>query len=227
MIGRTRPGVRLLVVTAVKAEQQAVLSGLSHPDGRIGVEVGGVGPAMAAASTARLLALAEAAGTPYSAVISAGIAGGLTVDPGAIAIGTRAVAADLGSDSPDGFLSVEELGFGTSTVECDSGLVAGLRRELPAAVTGEILTVSTVTGTHTRAAELTSRHPAAVAEGMEGYGVGIAAVLAALAFAEVRTISNPVGPRDRANWRIDEALAALTTAARALESAVRAVASAT
>jgi futalosine hydrolase len=86
-------------------------------------------------------------------------------------------------------------------VECDSALVAGLRQELPAAASGEILTVSTVTGTHTRAAELTSRHPAAIAEGMEGYGVGIAAVLAAVAFAEVRTISNPVGPRDRANWR--------------------------
>jgi futalosine hydrolase len=227
VIGRARAGARLLVVTAVKAEQQAVLRGLSHQDGRISVEVGGVGPAMAAASTARLLALAEAAGTPYAAVISAGIAGGLGAEAGAIVLGTRAVAADLGSDSPDGFLSVEELGFGTSTVECDSGLVAGLRQELPSAVAGEILTVSTVTGTHTRAAELTSRHPAAVAEGMEGYGVAIAAVLATIAFAEVRTISNPVGPRDRANWRIDEALAALTTAARALEAAVRAVASAT
>jgi len=227
VIGRARATGRLLVVTAVKAEQQAVLRGLSHLDGRISVEVGGVGPAMAAASTARLLALADAAGAPYAAVISAGIAGGLTAGPGAIVLGTRAVAADLGSDSPDGFLSVEELGFGTSTVECDSGLVAGLRHELPSAVAGEILTVSTVTGTRTRAAELTSRHPSAVAEGMEGYGVAIAAVLATIAFAEIRTISNPVGPRDRASWRIDEALAALTTAARALEPAVRAVASAT
>jgi futalosine hydrolase len=182
---------------------------------------------MAAASTARLLARAEAAGTPYAAVISAGIAGGLTAAPGAIVIGSRAIAADLGSDSPDGFLSVDELGFGTSTVECDGAWVDGLRRELPTAVAGEILTVSTVTGTQSRATELTSRHPAAVAEGMEGYGVGIAAVLARLAFAEVRTISNPVGPRDRANWRIDEALAALTTAARALELTVRAVASGT
>jgi futalosine hydrolase len=227
VIGRARGGARLLVVTAVRAEQQAVLSGLSHQDGRVSVEVGGVGPAMAAASTARLLALAEAAGTPYAAVISAGIAGGLTAEPGAIVLGTRAIAADLGSASPDGFLSVDELGFGTSTVECDEAWVDGLRRELPIAVAGDILTVSTVTGTQARAAELKSRHPAAVAEGMEGYGVGIAAVLATLAFAEIRTISNPVGPRDRANWRIDEALAALTTAARALELTVRAVASGT
>jgi futalosine hydrolase len=215
VIGRIRPDTRLLVVTAVKAEQQAVLGGLSRQDGRISVEVGGVGPAIAAASTARLLARAEAAGTPYTAVVCAGIAGGLTAGPGAIVVGTRAVAADLGSDSQDGFFSVDELGFGTSTVDCDGELVAGLRRLLPMAVVGEILTVSTVTGTRTRAAELTSRHPAALAEGMEGYGVGIAAVLASVPFAEIRTISNPVGLRDRANWRVDEALTALTTAARA------------
>jgi futalosine hydrolase len=225
--GRIRLDARLLVVTAVKAEQQAVLNGLSRQDGRISVAVGGVGPGIAAASTARLLARAEAAGTPYTAVVCAGIAGGLTAEPGAIVVGTRAVAADLGSDSQDGFVSVDELGFGTSIVDCDGELVAGLRRLLPTAVVGEILTVSTVTGTRTRAAELTTRHPRALAEGMEGYGVGIAAVLASAPFAEIRAISNPVGPRDRASWRIDEALTALTSAARAVEAAVRAVASGT
>jgi futalosine hydrolase len=51
---------------------------------------------------------------------------------------------------------------------------------------------------------------------MEGYGVGCAAAGAGVAFAELRTISNPVGPRDRAGWRITEALAALTAAAAAL-----------
>jgi futalosine hydrolase len=30
--------------------------------------------------------------------------------------------------------------------------------------------------------------------------------------AEIRAISNPVGPRERASWRIDEALAALGAA---------------
>jgi futalosine hydrolase len=48
---------------------------------------------------------------------------------------------------------------------------------------------------------------------MEGYGVATAAAAAGVPFAELRTISNPVGPRDRAAWRLGEALAALTAAA--------------
>jgi futalosine hydrolase len=47
---------------------------------------------------------------------------------------------------------------------------------------------------------------------MEGYGVGCAAQLAGLPFGELRTISNPVGPRDRSAWRLPEALAALERA---------------
>ncbi len=52
----------LLVVTAVEAEADAVRAGL---DGRSTVAAVGVGPAAAAAGTARLLALAEAGGRPY------------------------------------------------------------------------------------------------------------------------------------------------------------------
>ena len=43
-----------------------------------------------------------------------------------------------------------------------------------------------------------------------------AAAQAGVPFAELRTISNPVGPRDRASWRLPEALAALTAATTAL-----------
>jgi nucleoside phosphorylase len=41
--------------------------------------------------------------------------------------------------------------------------------------TGTVLTVSTVTGTAARAAELRARHPRALAEAMEGFGVAEAA----------------------------------------------------
>jgi futalosine hydrolase len=61
---------RLLIVTAVAAEADAVRAGLTTSD--IVVEPVGVGPAAAAAGTARLLATGR-----YRAVISAGIAGGL------------------------------------------------------------------------------------------------------------------------------------------------------
>jgi futalosine hydrolase len=52
---------------------------------------------------------------------------------------------------------------------------------------------------------------------MEGFGVATAAALHGVPVLEVRTVSNAVGPRDRAAWRIPDALHALTDAFAALE----------
>ncbi|GAA2805493.1 hypothetical protein GCM10010441_32920 [Kitasatospora paracochleata] len=79
-----------------------------------------------------------------------------------------------------------------------------------------MLTVSTVTGSAERAAALTARHPGAVAEAMEGFGVAEAAARFGVPAGEIRAVSNPVGPRDRAAWRIGEALGALERAFRTL-----------
>lgn len=204
----------LLVVTAVPAEADALRSAID-PD-LILVEAVGVGPAAAAAGTARLLAA-----RPFRAVLSAGIAGGF---PGRARVGgtvlaTRSIAADLGAETPDGFLPVEKLGFASSRIDCDSALLKALQAALPDAVTGEVLTLSTVTGTAATAERLAARFPDAVAEAMEGYGVATAAQGAGVPFAELRTISNPVGPRDRAAWRLADAFAALRAAAPALTTA--------
>ncbi|MDG4778780.1 futalosine hydrolase [Micromonospora sp. WMMD961] len=212
----------LLVVTAVPAEADAVRAGLTERT--VTVTPVGVGPAVAGAATARLLALAEAAGRPYRAVVSAGVAGGFTgrVKVGDTVLGTASIAADLGAESPDGFIPVDELGMPPAmlgvggAVPTDPSLLAALQAALPAATTGPVLTVSTVTGTEASTRELRRRHPEAVAEAMEGYGVAVAAAQAGVPFAELRTISNPIGPRDRDAWRLREALAALTTAAPAL-----------
>ncbi|MGC4804724.1 futalosine hydrolase [Micromonospora sp. DT233] len=240
----------LLVVTAVPAEAQAVRAGLpgtqpgqpgtasgrpeapaTSPFSRITVVPVGVGPAVAGAATARLLALAEAAGRPYRAVVSTGIAGGFVgrVAVGGTVLATRSVAADLGAGSPAGFIPVDELGMppeqlgGGPIVPADPELLAMLRAALPEATVGAVLTVSTVTGTAADTAALADRHPDAVAEAMEGYGVAIAAAHAGLPFAELRTVSNPIGPRDRGTWRLPEAFAALTTAAAALGTTARAL----
>ncbi|MGN9889680.1 futalosine hydrolase [Micromonospora sp. L31] len=212
----------LLVLTAVPAEAEAVRAGLTDPT--VTVRPVGVGPAMAGAATARLLTLAEAAGRPYRAVVSAGIGGGFAgrVAVGATVLGTRSVAADLGAESPEGFIPVDELGMppellgGGPTVYADPELLAALCAALPEAVVGAVLTVSTVTGTAASTRALADRHPDAVAEAMEGYGVAVAAAHAGLPFAELRTVSNPIGPRDRGSWRMREAFTALTAAARAL-----------
>jgi futalosine hydrolase len=217
---------RLLVATAVDAERDAVLAGL--PAGMHGVTVVavGVGPAAAAAGTCRLLTLAEAGGSPYSWVISAGIAGGIAARTaiGGTVVAARSIAADLGAESPDGFLSLAELGFGTTVHEPDPTVLRTLRTALPGATIGDVLTGSTVTGTAASAESLTARHPGAVAEAMEGYGVAAAALECGVGFAELRTISNLIGPRDRAAWRVRDALAALTTASATALPAVAALA---
>jgi len=144
----------ILVVTAVAAEADAVRRGV--PAGaRVTVVAAGVGVGAAAAETAWLLASHP---TRYSTVVSAGIAGGFVgrIDVGATAVAARSVAADLGADGPDGFLPLDELGFGAT------GLPA-TALALPGAIAGAILTVSTVTGTAARAAVLAARHPDAVA----------------------------------------------------------------
>ncbi|MET9291093.1 futalosine hydrolase [Streptomyces sp. NPDC003077] len=200
----------------------------------------GVGPAAAATGTATALTAAAYASAdgrtpPYDLVISTGIGGGF-VHPAAatgvagnttptptaeapLVIADEITAADLGAETPTGFLPVTDLGFGTVTHRPPADLVAAI-----AAATGgrrgTVLTGSTVTGSAARAAELAERHPRALAEAMEGFGVAEAAAAHGVPVCEIRAISNAVGPRDRAAWRIGEALAALTTAFAALPQAL-------
>ncbi|MEE1929621.1 futalosine hydrolase [Streptomyces sp. TRM 70351] len=176
----------------------------------------GVGPAAAASGAATALTAAALAGRPYALVVSAGIGGGFpgAVAPGGTAVASAVVAADLGARTPEGFLPVTELGFGTGAHHPPAALARAVA-EAAGGVLGPVLTVSTVTGTAADAAELVRRHPGAVAEAMEGFGVAEAAAAHGVPVLEVRTVSNAVGPRDRAAWRIPEALAALTGTFRA------------
>jgi futalosine hydrolase len=155
-------------------------------------------------------------------VLSAGIGGGYpaVVALGGTVLGTTCTAADLGADSPDGFLTLDELGFGSASTPVDEQLLHALALAIPDAYAGPVLTVNTVTGTADGAAALLARYPDAVAEAMEGYGVGVAAAQFGLPFAELRTISNPVGPRDRGSWRLDLAFGALAEAGAALAGAL-------
>jgi futalosine hydrolase len=213
---------RLLVVTAVAAERDAVAAGLAlAPAVRAEVVAAGAGPAAAAAGAATALARAAAAGDPYTLVVSAGIGGGFApaAPVGSVAVAGTIVAADLGVATEEGFTPLAALGFGRSEHRPPAALSWAVADRLGAAY-GPVLTVSTATGTARRAAELRARHPGAVAEAMEGFGVAEAAAAHGVPVLELRTVSNEVGPRDRAAWRIGEALAALTTAFGKLPAAL-------
>ena len=213
---RLLSGMRVLVMTAVSAEREAVLRGL-HSDRRFDVLVVGVGPVSAAANTARVLATTE-----YGLVVSAGIGGGFPgrAEVGSLVVANEIVAADLGVETPEGFSSLDELGFGSTRIQVDASLVNGVTEALLAAKlpvkTGPVLTVSTVTGTAESAKEMAARVPGATAEAMEGYGVALAAYDRGVPILEIRAISNLVGPRDRTAWRIKEALDVLEAASSVL-----------
>jgi futalosine hydrolase len=225
----------ILIVTAVEAERDAAIRklGLASP-----VDVGGVGgvaidtpagqvhgfhtgagPVAAAVATANLLAF----GPAYELVISTGIAGGFPgrADIGDIVLADQVVAADQGVLTDEGFTTLRELGLGGN-----GGYAMGnapyhrarLASDAYRLRGGDILTLSCMTGTVARADELAARHPRAVAEAMEGYGVIEAGrrdfprTDRTIAFAEIRAISNLIGRRDRSTWNIPLAFDALAEA---------------
>jgi futalosine hydrolase len=198
---------KVLIVTAVEAERDAVLRGLQGAKGFY-VVTAGVGSATG----------------HYGFVLSVGIGGGFAgkAEVGDITAATEIIAADLGVETAEGFRSVEELGFGSARVPVDAGLVGRVVESVSAAglrvVTGPVLTVTTATGTAGTAAELVERVPGAVAEAMEGYGVAVAAHDMGVHILEIRAISNMVGPLNRAAWRIDDALKALEAVCSILPS---------
>ncbi|WP_346346208.1 futalosine hydrolase, partial [Streptomyces sp. SID5789] len=175
------------MATAVPAERDAVARAFPAPaaetalpgavlhrlpDGGPDLLAAGVGPALAAASTAAALTAAALDGAPYGLVVSAGIGGGFPphAPVGSLVVADAITAADLGAETADGFLPVTDLGFGTVTHHPPPALVRATAAATGARP-GTVLTGSTVTGTAERAALLRARHPDALAEAMEGFGV--------------------------------------------------------
>jgi len=197
----------LLVVTAVAEERDAIVAASPGAE----VLVVGVGPAAAAAATSAALAT-----NGVDLVVCAGIGGGFgPLQPGDVAVASASVFADLGAQTAHGFTPTSELGIGTERYDVSPRLAVELA-DATGGHLGTIVTVATITGTAGRADELRERFPDAVAEGMEGAGVAAAAFQNGVPFAEVRAISNTVGPRDREAWDMPAALGALGLAVRAI-----------
>ncbi len=201
---------KVLIATSVTAEQKAIQAGLGR-DAQVDVMTIGVGPMSAAAYTAKALASKD-----YDLVISMGIAGGFKEKAAveSLVVADALIAADLGAESSDGFLPLDDLGFGSIYLRPDQEMVEQVVSTLFAAYPfvhqGAILTRATVTGTEQTASRLIKRYPDAVAEAMEGFGVGTAAKAFGVPFLEIRSISNEVGPRNREAWKLKESLSLLT-----------------
>ncbi|MGJ9382833.1 futalosine hydrolase [Salipaludibacillus sp. CF4.18] len=209
--GNNKINSKILIMTSVEAEQNAIREGLGLNNERFTLALAGVGPMSAAANTATMLANSD-----FSLVINMGIAGGFpeSANIGDVVIALKMVAADLGAESENGFKPIEELGFGKSVYTVTPDLVDKVNAaiqidSLISVHTKTILTLSTVTGTTKSLEELQQRFPEAGAEAMEGFGVATAAELKGVPCMEIRSISNLIGPRDREAWRIKDALESL------------------
>jgi futalosine hydrolase len=173
----------------------------------------GIGKTNAAGATATALGVHD-----YRAVISVGIAGSLPgsgLALGDAVAGTASVYADEGLESPTGFLDCHAMGFplgpfSGSSIPADPGLMKVLRPVAGRA--GPIATVSTCSGTHSRANAVQAR-TGALAEAMEGAAVahvasrlGAARSQGPIAVGEVRVISNTTGDRGSQKWELKRAL---------------------
>jgi futalosine hydrolase len=202
--------VTVLIVVAVEAERDAVVRDVPD-DAGVRVVISGVGPVAAATTTATALATHD-----HDCVVSAGICGGFRgrAGVGDVIVASESVAADLGCRTEEGFLSLHDLGLAQ-----ESRLVLDTKKwpdRLHAAgiatVQGELLTLSCMTGSDAEADVLATRHPDAVGEAMEGWGVAWAARQFAVPCGEVRVVSNFIGRRDPSTWDLSAAFDVLSRA---------------
>jgi futalosine hydrolase len=164
----------------------------------------GVGPVNAAFALTRCLD-----GALPRAVIACGIGGaypGAGLEIGDVVCADSETYGDLGADSPAGFLDMQALGF--PVIDGPPPLFNRLPVDLyPAARRVPFVTCSTCTGTDARAAALVARTGGAV-ESMEGAAIVHVARRLGVPVGELRGVSNLVGARDRARWRVSDAAAA-------------------
>ncbi|GFK92389.1 Futalosine hydrolase [Fundidesulfovibrio magnetotacticus] len=234
----------LLLVTATWAEMRAAL-GKRLPQGMPPLRRGraraclagrealllvtGVGPLNAALEVGAALEAARAEGLELSGALCLGVAG--SFDSARAPLGSAVLAdaelyPDYGVAGPGQLADANDFGFAqwegpSGRVFQRLGLVPGeAARAMDLALPdnwprGLFVTSAAVTASAVRAEALAARH-GALAENMEGFALALACLARGLPFLEVRTISNAIGERDRANWKLHEALAGLEAALDAL-----------
>jgi futalosine hydrolase len=149
---------------------------------------------------------------PAESVIVCGVGGAYpgTLETLDVVCAETEIYADLGAESPEGFLDMAVLGF--PVVEGSPPLFNRLPLSLfPTSRRLPFATRTTCTGTDAAARALRARTGAAV-ESMEGAAIVHVCLRMGVPVGEVRAISNRVGDRDRAAWRVEAAAKAASEA---------------
>jgi futalosine hydrolase len=205
----------LLVPTAVEERRLADQGGFDP--GLALVALCGFGPIAAAARSAEMLERLRPA-----RVVLVGIAG--TFDPDVLPIGNAiefdAVAIEgIGAGEGESLSGPDALGFpqwpGSPGAEAIHDRILLGARSAPdvralrdPARSALLLTTCAASAAAAQAAVRRKRFPEALAEDMEGFAVALACAVAGVPCHVVRGVSNVVGDREPAHWRIPAALAA-------------------
>jgi futalosine hydrolase len=215
--------MRILLVAAVALELTPVLEKFGAPPNTssrltryayrghdVDVLLTGVGMVAASAWCSRVLAEQR-----YDLAFNVGVCGSFDPDlpPGTVVHVTKDRIAELGAEDGEEFLSLAELGL----LDQDEWLFAreelvnaapprlAALEQLPA-VSG--ITVNTVHGNEQSIETAIQRHAPQV-ETMEGGAFMYACMIHGVTFAQVRAVSNVVERRNRAAWRMSDAIANL------------------
>jgi len=157
----------------------------------------------------------------HGGVLSIGIAGALPGSAcglGDVVCSSASIFADEGVQTPDGFETCAQMGFGLFDSQADSKLdsiapdacvVDWLGHHCDHI--GPIACVSTCSGTDAGAQKVVAR-TGAIAEAMEGAAIALAAkrIEPTVLVGEVRVISNTTGDRASQQWALDESLETLS-----------------
>jgi len=203
-------GSPTLLLIPTELERRRFLDHGGLAPGSALVELCGFGPVAAAARTAQLLARLRPA-----RVLLVGIAG--AYDPEATPVGEAFEFAEValegvGVGSGAALVPPPELGFPQWPGAVADEQTSPIEMRLPLAAGAEalplLLTTCGASADDAEARLRRERFPAAAAEDMEGFAVATACALARVPLCIVRGLSNRVGDRDPAHWRIPAALAA-------------------
>jgi futalosine hydrolase len=215
--------VRILVVTATDAEVSRLVAGLEPLPGpsprlrayrrhahAVDVLTTGAGMVATAMWCSGLFARER-----YDLALNAGVCGSFraALIPGAVVHVTSDCIADLGAEDGDAFLTVHDLKLvGEDEFPYRGGRIVNVappRNTALAAleqVTG--ITVNTVHGNAATIARAVERLDPDI-ESMEGAAFMSSCLLHGVPFAQVRAVSNVVERRNRAAWKLGDAIGAL------------------
>lgn len=201
--------MRVLVVAATDGELASLDARLLTHSHTIDRLVTGVGMVATSAAVARALAR-----DTYDVALNLGVCGAFdhAMRLGTVVHVVSDELSELGVEDGPVFVAARDVGLADGRLVNTQPLASATLRAVPQ-VQG--ITVNTVHGNDASIAAVRARlHPDV--ESMEGAAFMYACLTAGVPFAQIRAVSNHVERRNRAAWRLTDAIAALGTTATAV-----------